>query len=122
MSGVKLLVDTNVIIRHLSGDEKSENALQGSAVYISSVTYAELLSGKLEKQEEEILNEYLNNVHIIHTNDFICETAVLLRKKHKIKLPDALIAATGIFLHLPIVTLDADFDSINDLQIIKLVV
>jgi len=122
MSGVKLLVDTNVIIRHLSGDEKSETALEGAALYISSITYAELLAGQLNKQEEEILVDYLNSVHIIHTNDFVCQTAGLLRRSHKIKLPDALIAATSIFLGLPLVTFDSDFDSINNLQIIKLVV
>jgi len=122
MSGIKLLVDTNVIIRHLSGDQKSEKALHGALLYISSITYAELLAGDLQGDEIKILSEYLADIYIIHTNDFICETTAQLRKGHKLKLPDALIAATGIFLRLPIVTFDNDFDSIDDLQIIKLTV
>lgn len=115
MSGVKLLVDTNVIIKHLAGDEKSEKTLQGALLYISSITYSELLAGDLTKKEEIILSEYISNVHIIHTNDFICETAAGIRRRYN-------IAATGIFLRLPIVTFDNDFDAINNLQIIKLTV
>lgn len=122
MSGVKLLVDTNVIIKHLSGDKKAERTLQDAVIYISSITYAELLAGDLTSAEEEIRATYISQTHIIHTNDFICEAAAKLRKTFRIKLPDAFIAATAIFLQLPVVTFDSDFDSINHLQVIKLTV
>lgn len=122
MSGIKLLADTNVIIRHLAGDAKAEQILQGAIVYISAVSYAELLSGTLPAEEKVILQEYLAHVHLIHTNDFICETAASIRKQYKTKLPDALIAATSLFLQLPVVTFDSDFDVIADLRVIKLTI
>lgn len=122
MSGIKMLVGTNVIIKHLSGDKKAERILQDAVVYISSITYAELLAGNLTTEEETIRKEYLAQVYIIHTNDFICETGAKPRRTYNIKLPDALIAATAVFPQLPVVTFDGDFDAINHLRVIKLTV
>jgi predicted nucleic acid-binding protein len=57
--------------------------------------------------------------------NFLLDTNVKLsaeiRKKSKLKLPDAIIAATSIFLHIPLVSFDSDFDKVDDLQIIKLI-
>ena len=120
MNGTKLVLDTNVIIYHLAGDKSIEALLDGASVYISSLTFAELLSGNLSEEDYVLLKAYLKEVHVIHTNDFICELSATLRRTARIKLPDALIAATSIFLNLPLVTFDSDFERITDLQIIKL--
>jgi predicted nucleic acid-binding protein len=122
MNGVKLLADTNVIIYHLAGDKNIETLLDGALVYISSITFTELLAGNISEEDSHILNEYLKSVHIVHTNEFICETAATVRKNHKIKLPDALIAATGMFLDLPLISFDSDFEKISNLKIIKLTI
>ena len=122
MNGTKLLADTNVIIYHLSGNKQVEALLENNIVYISALTFSELLSSpSLTAGEETILRQYLKAVHIIHTNDFICELAATLRRDVKIKLPDAIIAATSFFLDIPLITFDTDFDKINDIKIIKLI-
>ena len=122
MNGTKLLADTNVIIYHLSGNKQVETLLENNIVYISSLTFSELLSSpSLTTEEEAILRQYLKSVYIIHTNDFICEWAATLRREVKIKLPDAIIAATSFFLDIPLITFDTDFDKINDIKIIKLI-
>jgi predicted nucleic acid-binding protein len=64
------------------------------------------------------LRAYLSNINIIHTNDSICEIAAEIRKNNKVKLPDAIIAATSLFLSIPLVTFDKGFRSINKLRII----
>ena len=121
MSGTKVLANTNVIINHLAGNMQVEALLEGYTVYISSLTFSELLSSAaLSTEEEEIVRQYLKQVYIIHTNDFICELAATLRRKVKIKLPDAIIAATGFFLDIPLITFDTDFEKIKDIRIIKL--
>jgi predicted nucleic acid-binding protein len=43
-----------------------------------------------------------------------------IRRNKKIKMPDAIIAATCFFLDIPLVTFDDDLDNIPDLKIIKL--
>lgn len=123
MSGNSILLDTNTIIYHLLGDPQAKIVIDKRIVFISAITYAELLANKnLTQAERTILNEYISLVNIIHTNDFICERAAYIRIKNKLKLPDAIIAATGIFLGIPLVTFDDGFSSIKDLQIIKLTV
>ena len=120
MSGIKILLDTNIIIYHFAGNDKIENFLNNKLVYISSITYAELLSKSLPANEELILKDCLSSLHIIHTNDVICEIAANIRKSQKIKLPDAIIAATSFFLNIPLLTFDEEFNKIEDLKILKL--
>lgn len=122
MSGIKLLVDTNVIIKHLEGEKQLEAILDGALIFLSAITYAELLTGSLTPAEKAILDAYLGDTHIVHTNNFICETAAHIRRVFRIKLPDALMAATSIFLDVPLLTFDRDFERINDLKIIKLII
>jgi predicted nucleic acid-binding protein len=121
MSGDKFVVDTNIIIYHLSGNKDVEVLLQDKVLFISSITYTELLSyGKLSPEEQRILKKYLKAIQVIHTNEFICEMAASLRRINNVKLPDAFIASTSFFLDIPLITFDKDFDKINDLRIIKL--
>lgn len=42
-----------------------------------------------------------------------------MRRKTKIKLPDAIVAATAIYLDVPIITFDTDFEKIENIRILK---
>jgi predicted nucleic acid-binding protein len=97
MNGIKILADTNAIIYHLAGNDKLEAILNNNLIYISGITYTELLSKQLSSDEERVLKDYLGSLHIIHTNEIICEIAADLRKNFKVKVPDAIIAATSSF-------------------------
>jgi len=116
---LKFLADTNAVIYHLAGNKKLESILNDNLIYISAITYAELLSKELPSEEQIILQEYLSSLQIIHTNDFICEIAADLRKTYKLKLPDAIIAATSFFLNIPLISFDDVFYKIDDLKILK---
>lgn len=120
MNGIKILADTNTIIYHLDGNKDLEFILNNNLIYISAVTYAELLSKQLPATEETILKDYLSELHVIHTNNMICEIAADLRKSYKIKLPDAIIAATCFFLNVPLLSFAGNFYKIDDLKILKL--
>ena len=121
MSGNKFVLDTNVIINHLGGSIKAEVLLDQAIIYISSISFTELLSSpKLSTREEKIVRSYLSHVHVVHTNDFISNEAASLRRGSKLKLADALIAATSIYLDLPLVTFDSDFYKLQDIKIIKI--
>lgn len=43
-----------------------------------------------------------------------------IKRKYKIKLPDAIIAATSIYLDIPLVTFDVDFKNIEELKLVLL--
>jgi hypothetical protein len=52
--------------------------------------------------------QFTENAFVIALNDVIATETINLRKKHKIKLPDAVIAATAIVLNLTSVTSNVD--------------
>jgi len=120
MSGNKFVADTNVIVHHLNGSKNIEAILECSILFVSAITYAELpASSKLSPTEIKIVKEYLSMLQIVHTNEFICETAAGIRRSSKVKLPDAIVAATCFYLDIPLLSLDRDFDKIDNLKIIK---
>jgi hypothetical protein len=56
---------------------------------------------------------------VAHT-EAINQLTISLKQKFKIKLPDALIAATAIHADLPLLTYDKGFAQINTLDIVLL--
>ena len=106
MSGKEILVDTNIILYLLDGSDDIEKILQGKDVYLSFMTELELIGykGNTQKQEEQIA-ELLRDCSIISMNNLIKEKYVEIRKKHSIKLADAVIAATAIAFDMPIILL-----------------
>jgi len=44
----------------------------------------------------------------------IMDQAILLRREFRLKIPDAIIAATALFLNVPLLTADSDFDKLTD--------
>ena len=53
----------------------------------------------------------------IPVTDEIKNTTILLRRKYNIKLPDAIIAATSIENDLALITADAGFKKISELNL-----
>ncbi|MDB5088919.1 MAG: type toxin-antitoxin system VapC family toxin [Mucilaginibacter sp.] len=119
MSGKEIFVDTNIILYLLDGSDTLEEILQGKDIYISFITELELISfkGITELQEKQI-TELLNDCSIIQMNKLIKEKYVELRKRHRLKLADAIIAASSIAFDMPLITADNDFKKINKLKLI----
>ncbi|MDR0811675.1 MAG: PIN domain-containing protein, partial [Paludibacter sp.] len=68
--------------------------------------------------EESIIDVLIENCFVIELTQPIKQTVKQIRKAHRIKLPDAIIAATAIYLDIPLVTFDSDFENIEDLKLI----
>lgn len=119
------LLDTNAVLGFLNGNEKIsaffEKKLMQSNLHVSQITRMELLGyTNITSQEEMNLKKFLSYVQILPINDAVCNQAICLRQEKKMKLPDALIAATTICFNLVLVTCDsgllnksAHFRSIN---------
>ena len=119
MSGNKLFLDTNIVLYLLHGDKTLAEALDNKQIYISFITQLELLSfSSLSKKETKIINELLNECVIIDINSEIKNLTIHYRQTYKLKLPDSMIAATSIYLDLPLITADADFKKIEELNLI----
>ncbi|MCK4923234.1 MAG: type II toxin-antitoxin system VapC family toxin [Bacteroidales bacterium] len=119
MNGNKLFLDTNIILYMLQGDETLTELLNNKQFYISFITQLELLSFPgLTKKDISIIERLLSECVIIDINSEIKATTTNLRREFKLKLPDCIIAATSLYLDLPLITADDDFKKVEDLNLL----
>lgn len=120
MSGNKILIDTNIALYLFKGDKELGSTLQDAEAYVSFISELELLGYKeITTQEQLWIEMFLEECAIIHINAGIKEITKQLRRKHKLKLPDAIVAATAIFLGIPLLSADKHFDGIDDLTFVR---
>src|ERR1051325_491864 len=113
MSGKQILVDTNILLYLLKGNDTLEDLLQGKTIYLSFVTELELLGLKrLSAEEENQIQALLSDCVIVPLNNSIKQKYVELRRKYHLKLADALIAATALASNLPLITADKQFRTV----------
>lgn len=105
-----MLIDTNVIIDHLRGEEKATELLakieKGTIKgYISTITEAELLSGhKLNKKQILEIFELINIFERVEINSEIAQKGAQFRRKYRCGLIDGLIAACAWKIGVELVT------------------
>lgn len=115
MTGCKALFDSNVII-YLSKREIPLSFVdQFDALFVSIITYMEILGYPFSNPKEELfIKELLSVFQTIFIDQRIADITVDIRKKNRIKLPDAIISATAISESLELVTRNVDdFSKIN---------
>lgn len=119
------LIDSNAIIDFLGG-QLPESGMEflsdiiDDVPSISVITKIEVLGYNGTEQEEHIFKSFMNDAEVLNLNEEIVDLCIQIRKSQKIKLPDALIAATTIEKDLILVTRNtADFDSIDGLDFIN---
>ncbi|GBL34797.1 hypothetical protein EMGBS15_03920 [Filimonas sp.] len=122
MRNKSYLVDTNIISYYFQGKFEVAEYIRKSSLYISFITEIELKSNpKLSKQERATIDSFLKTCIILDINAEIKQTAVSIIKNHKLKLPDAIIAATASYLKLELVTADEQFDVLGIPVIIPII-
>ena len=118
----KFLIDTNIIIYSIQDKlELSDFLKVEDNLYISSVTYIEALGYPFKSQsEEKEMTKLCESFERIFLTKEVEKQTILIRKSNKIKLPDAIIAATAIVYKLTLVTHNSDdFKNIQGLTILN---
>lgn len=108
------LIDTNIIIDYLRGRTQSITffkTLQSQAnLLTSTITVTELYAGVKTQKEEKLLNNFLQNYHIIDVDHAIARKGGLIKKRygpsHGIGIADAVIAATALEQDAKLITLN----------------
>ncbi|MCU0469014.1 MAG: type II toxin-antitoxin system VapC family toxin [Arcicella sp.] len=125
--GTQYLLDTSAISKYLK-EVFSENGLifmdsviENNLPKISVITQIELLSWKIDDFDDNIIVEnFIKGSKIFSLSDEVITQTISLRRKYKIKTPDAIIAATALVNNLTLITdNDRDFLNIKDLQVIN---
>jgi len=120
--GQKYLIDTNSLIDAQmnrlpkSGLEFLAKVLNEDFI-ISFITYIEYLGYKEITKSSE---EFISLASVIEIDKSTIDACIQLRKNYKIKLPDAIIAATALVNNYILITNnEKDFVSINNLKIVN---
>ena len=96
-----MIVDTDVLIWYLRGNENAQKVIAANIPFrISVINYLELLQGMRDKRELQILQKHLTkwSTEIIQIDGSISSRAMFLMEdyclSHSMELGDAIIAAT----------------------------
>ncbi|MDZ7899898.1 MAG: type II toxin-antitoxin system VapC family toxin [Arcicella sp.] len=120
--GKKYLIDTNIIIDFLENRLPLNAKLFVAEVIddepnISIINKIELLGFSVVTPE---IIEFTDSTNIINLTEDVANKTIDLRKKRKIKLPDAIIAATVLVYDMTLVSRNSkDFDEIDGLEFIN---
>ncbi|HZW65144.1 MAG TPA: type II toxin-antitoxin system VapC family toxin [Hanamia sp.] len=119
------LLDTNFVINYFKGifsDDaaKFTDSVINDLTYVSVITRMELLSWQsLKPKDEEVIKEFIFDSTVFSLEENIITKTILLRRTNKIKLPDAIIAATAIVHNLQLITHNLkDFKNIPELIVV----
>jgi len=122
-----MIIDTDVLIWYMKGNEKAYKAIEmANNFFISVVTYMELVQGMRNKKE---LNSLRRSIHswdakVLYISEEISSKAMFYVEQHflshSLQLADALIGATAVAYGLPILTgNDKHYKTVKDIQITK---
>ena len=121
MSGDSILADTSLIINLFNGVKEIEELISGRSLFISVISEIEVLSfPNITPSEKTLIKDFFSGCYIIDMEPAIKDITIEIRSKYKVKLPDAIIAATAIYFDLPLFTMDKGFKKIADLQAVIL--
>ena len=103
--------DTNIVIDALNGVAKADDEYSRyERVLVSRITWMEVLVGA-EGNDSEIRDFLESHFEIIPLDAAVAETAIQVRREHRLRLPDAIIWATARVNDAVLVTRNTkDFD------------
>ena len=124
-----MLIDTDVLIWYMRGNEKAYQVVENSNnFFISVVTYIELVQGLRNKKELCHLRKALHgwNAQLLYISEEISAKAMFYVEQHflshSMQLADALVGATAIAYGFPVLTgNDKHYKVMKDLEIKKFV-
>ena len=122
--GARFLLDTSIIIYILNNSLPVESLdfmaklLSEDGCNISVISQMEILGFKsATEQEQQKAQDLIDDATIFALTEPIVQKTIELRRQHKTKLPDAIIAATALVHDLTLVSRnDGDFKRIPDLK------
>ena len=125
--GIKYIWDTNTVIYYLqqqfppAAERFMDNLASEARLVISAITEIELLCWKSATEKDlDVLHNFIEDALVIELEQPIKYKTADIRKKYKIKLPDAIIGATALVYGLTLVSRNvSDFKNLDGLQLIN---
>lgn len=112
--------DTNILIGLFSG-KIDYRYVEAEEIFLSVISEIEYLAFEnITYKEVELYNEFKSLIKISYIDEHSKELEkkiIEIRKKYKLKLPDAIIAATALINNATLLTNDKEFKKVLELKI-----
>ena len=124
MERQQYLIDTNALIDYLGKrlpDTGMDfmNTIIDAIPNVSVITKIEVLGFNAPDKHYQLLVQFMNDASVLELSNKVVDESINIRKNHKIKLPDAIIAATALVNNLVVISRNvSDFKNIKNLQLI----
>lgn len=123
--GKGCLIDSDVVIGYLD----NKLPVKGMEIMdividdipnISIITKIEALRFNVPAASYAILKEFIDECTVLELSDAVVDKTIAICKSNRIKLPDAIIAATALVNNLSLITRNiSDFKNIEDLELLN---
>ncbi|MCL1474393.1 type II toxin-antitoxin system VapC family toxin [Argonema antarcticum A004/B2] len=114
MTELLILLDTNIVLYFLGG--RLADPLPAGQYFVSVITEIELLSyPSISADEETQIRNFLTKITVVAIEANIKELTIGLRKKYRLRLPDAIIAATAQSLNATLLTNDVTLAKLTEI-------
>jgi predicted nucleic acid-binding protein len=123
--GKGYLIDSNVIIGYLDNKIPYHGMLLMNTIIddlpnISIITKIEVLRFNTSADAYKIIEDFVGESTVFDLDDLVVNQTISICKSHRIKLPDAIIAATALVYDLKLITRNiADFKNIQRLELLN---
>ncbi|MBK7939786.1 MAG: type II toxin-antitoxin system VapC family toxin [Lewinellaceae bacterium] len=122
--GTQYLIDSNAVIDYLSGKLPPNgmtfmDGIVNEVPKVSVITKIEVLGYNAPPTAYQLLADFMNDSDILELAEPVVNQTIDLRKQYKIKLPDAIIAATALVHGFELVSRNtSDLKNISGLTVI----
>jgi predicted nucleic acid-binding protein len=114
MRNERVAIDTNILLYILGGDKAAHGLLKGCEVVASTMVRMEALVYHGANAEHlHQVHRFLERCQLEEIHRSVQDAAVDLRLRYRLKLPDAVIAATAMHLGIPLITADKVFSRLK---------
>ena len=124
--GTRVLIDTNVVIDFQNGRLPTASSqwliaqVDAGHGYLSVINRIELLIRPGSAAEEAALRQFIGSCTELPLDESTIQHTIRLRQQHRVKLPDAIIAATALAHGLPLLTRNvSDFQALSGLAVVN---
>ena len=114
MNESALVADTSALIHFMEGNADAGEWLFDREIHISVATEIVLRTmGAIKRNAKDVIDRTLAICSIREISPSIKEQCIHFRSAYRLKLADALVAATAASLNLPLLTSDTDFERLK---------
>ncbi|NJQ96964.1 MAG: type II toxin-antitoxin system VapC family toxin [Hydrococcus sp. CSU_1_8] len=113
---MQYVLDTNVALYLLGG--RLVNPLPVGEFYLSVISEIELLSYPAISEAERLkVQQFLSQVVVIGIDETVKNHTIALRKKYRLKLPDAMVCASALSINSVLLSNDAQLSRVTEITV-----